>query len=345
MFMGNIPESRDVKGSNAMGAELDPPPGRTTRSRLDQAARAAWLYYIAGRTQDEIAAQLNVSRQTAQRLVARAVAEKLIKFRFDHPLGACLARAEKLARRYALAVCEVVPSDAGDTASLAGLAVAGAAYLEGWLAQRPPVVIGLSTGRTLRALAAEVSPMAAPQHKLFSLCGTLAADGRAIATDPAMRIAEQTGAQYYPMTLALAAGSAEEKRLAGQQRAYQTLQGLQLQARCLLLGVAPIGWQAPLHQGGFISDAELSELMEAGAVGEIAGCAFDATGARVQTPIAERINALWAGSADKAVRVGIAAGREKVSALRAALAGRLLNGLITDEATAEALLMESGAGG
>ena len=34
-------------------------------SRLDEAARAGWLYYIAGNTQDEIAAKLGVSRQTA----------------------------------------------------------------------------------------------------------------------------------------------------------------------------------------------------------------------------------------------------------------------------------------
>jgi DNA-binding transcriptional regulator LsrR (DeoR family) len=33
-------------------------------SRLD-AARAEWLYYIAGNTQDEIAAKLGVSGQTA----------------------------------------------------------------------------------------------------------------------------------------------------------------------------------------------------------------------------------------------------------------------------------------
>jgi hypothetical protein len=30
--------------------------------RLDQAARAAWLSYVGGRTQDEIASQLGVSR-------------------------------------------------------------------------------------------------------------------------------------------------------------------------------------------------------------------------------------------------------------------------------------------
>ena len=33
-------------------------------TRLDDAARAGWLYYIAGNTQDEIASKLGVSRQT-----------------------------------------------------------------------------------------------------------------------------------------------------------------------------------------------------------------------------------------------------------------------------------------
>jgi DNA-binding transcriptional regulator LsrR (DeoR family) len=35
--------------------------------RLDDAARAAWLYYVAKNTQDEIAQKLDVSRQSAQR--------------------------------------------------------------------------------------------------------------------------------------------------------------------------------------------------------------------------------------------------------------------------------------
>lgn len=311
---------------------------RLARERLDQAARAAWLYYIAARTQDEIAAQLHVSRQTAQRLVARAVAEKLIKFRFDHPLGSCLAKAERLSERYRLAHCEVVPAASGDDGSLPGLAIAAAQYLETWLAQPAPLVIGFSTGRTLRAVAAEISPLDAPQHKLFSLCGTLGYDGRAMAADPVMRIAERTGAQCFPMTLPLTTSTVEEKALAERQRAYQTLQALHQEARCLFLGVGHIGWRAPLHQSGFITDAELAALMEAGAIGEIAGCVFDERGTRVTTPLAARITALWAGSSQGAIRVGIAAGAEKLPALRAALASGLLNGLITDEATATGLM-------
>ena len=40
----------------------------TSNRKLDLAARAAWLYYIRGRTQDEIATELNVSRQNAHHL-------------------------------------------------------------------------------------------------------------------------------------------------------------------------------------------------------------------------------------------------------------------------------------
>ena len=54
-------------------------------NRLDDAARAGWLYYVAGRTQDEIAAAMGISRQSAQRLVSLAMAERLIKVRLDHP--------------------------------------------------------------------------------------------------------------------------------------------------------------------------------------------------------------------------------------------------------------------
>ena len=78
-------------------------------TRLDDAARAGWLYYVAGNTQDEIAQKLGVSRQTAQRLVAMAVAEKLVKVRLDHPIGRCMDLAEALRERWGLRLAEVVP--------------------------------------------------------------------------------------------------------------------------------------------------------------------------------------------------------------------------------------------
>ena len=45
--------------------------------KLDDAARAGWLYYVGGNTQDEIAKKLNISRQSAQRMVALSVSQEL----------------------------------------------------------------------------------------------------------------------------------------------------------------------------------------------------------------------------------------------------------------------------
>ncbi len=61
--------------------------GDNENARLDEAARAGWLYYVAGNTQDEIARKLGVSRQSAQRLVSLAMSERLIKVRLDHPIA------------------------------------------------------------------------------------------------------------------------------------------------------------------------------------------------------------------------------------------------------------------
>ncbi len=85
---------------------------RGDSGRHDDAARAGWLYYVAGNTQDQIAAKLGVSRQSAQRLVSLAVSEGLIKVRLDHPHRQLHRPRRASCRRASRSTCvEVVPSD------------------------------------------------------------------------------------------------------------------------------------------------------------------------------------------------------------------------------------------
>ena len=81
------------------------------KSRLDDAARAGWLYFIAGHTQDEIAKSLKVSRATAQRLVSLCLSERLITFRLEHPITLCMELAARLKDAFGLRHCDVAPSD------------------------------------------------------------------------------------------------------------------------------------------------------------------------------------------------------------------------------------------
>src|SRR5882757_7021663 len=110
------------------------------RSRLDDAARAGWLYYIAGNTQDEIAKRLKVSRATAQRLVSLCLSERLITFRLEHPIAACMELAAHLQEKFHLAHCEIVPTNPGAPNAVAGVAERAANVLEQMLRSDKPVV-------------------------------------------------------------------------------------------------------------------------------------------------------------------------------------------------------------
>jgi DNA-binding transcriptional regulator LsrR (DeoR family) len=119
-------------------------------------ARAGWLYFIAGNTQDEIARKLNISRPAAQRLVSLALEKRLITFRLEHPIAACMELSRRLIDRYELRLCDVVPTDPEHPDGVAGVAASAAAYLEQILVTKTPLVIALGTGRTLRAAVDQI---------------------------------------------------------------------------------------------------------------------------------------------------------------------------------------------
>src|ERR1700743_116348 len=111
------------------------------KSRLDEAARAGWLYFIAGHTQDEIPEMVKASRASAQRLVSLCLSERLITFRLEHPIAACMELAARLQEKYGLKHSEVVPTNAAAPNAVAGVAERAAALLEATLRSETPMII------------------------------------------------------------------------------------------------------------------------------------------------------------------------------------------------------------
>lgn len=306
--------------------------------RLDLAARAAWLYYIARNTQDEIATKLNLSRQGAQRLVSLATEEGLIKFRLDHPIADCVEMTERLRDRFSLNFCHVVPSDPAAGDGTAGVAVAAAEQLERYFNQKVPIIMAFGTGRTLREVVRQVSAMSRPQHKVVSLVGNMSRDGRASPYDVVMHLAERVGGQCFPMPTPVIAESAAECRLLKTQRSYLSVEALVAEATVALVGVGAIGPGCPLHRDGFITDTELDDLMSRGAVGEILGWAYDRDGRPIDSSTNERLTAIPLDAVAMRPTVAVAGGAAKAAAIGAALRGRLISGLLTDESAARAIL-------
>ena len=310
------------------------------KSRLDDAARAGWLYFIAGNTQDEIAKKLKISRPAAQRLVSLALSERLITFRLDHPITACMELSARLTDHYRLKHCDVVPTDPQNPISVAGVATSAAAYLEQTLSATTPLIVALGTGRTLRAAVDHIRPMDCPNHQLVSLVGNIAPDGSASFFDTLTRLADLTQVRHYPIPLPVVAATPEERDLLVAIEPVKHVHALAARADLTIVGVGQIDANAQQFIDGFITRQELIDLMRAGAAGEVVGWAFDSAGRVLDIATNARCTSVPHRPQEDRLVVGVAVGPPKVRSIDAALNGGILTGLITDEATAELLLKQ-----
>ena len=310
-----------------------------SNEKLDLATRAAWLYYVAGNTQNEIAEKLGVSRPVAQRLVAFAVEKNLIRVRVDHRLADCLALADALSKRYGLAMCEVVPVD-GDSAEEIDrkLAVAGAQVMERYLGEERPMVVAVSSGRTLKAAVDQIAQLDRPQHRLVSMVGAIAQDGSSNRYDVALHISEKTGGKHFLLPAPLIADNEAEHAQWCNHRLYRIVESLSGEADVAFVGIGNMGLHCPLHEDGFLTSAEVRELMELGAIAEMLGLPINASGQRVDSGAGRRVTSVRLQSPPKRPTIGFAGGARKHEAVIAALRGGWLSGLVTDEACARAAL-------
>ncbi|MDF3607042.1 sugar-binding transcriptional regulator [Paracoccus sp. DMF-8] len=314
---------------NPSGAEPTP---------QDDAARAGWLYYVGGLTQDQIATELGISRQRAQRLVSRAMAEGLIHVRLNHRIGACMEMESRLRSRFDLGRCRVMPSLPAGADPVLAIAGAAAAELERFLRMPEPLVIGLGTGRALRGLAEELTPTEAQQHKLVSLIGNIAPDGSASFFDVVMRVADKVRAPHYPMPVPVISTSPQEHAAFHSLPPVRRVVDLAQSADVVFVGVGQMSDDAPLRADGFLSLDELQDMRAAGAVGEVAGWVFDPQGRYLDVGTNRRTGGIRVAPGLDRPSIGVAAGDSKVPAILGAMKSRIINGLVTDERTAQALL-------
>ena len=89
---------------------------------------------------------------------------------------------------------------------------------------------------------------------------------------------------------------------------------------------------------GFVSHEEMERFQRLGAAGEIASWVYDDQGHYIRSDRDGLVGAVQVEPGRVKPVIGVAAGPSKVRAIRAALVGKILNGLVTDESTAAAIL-------
>ncbi|MFC0201496.1 sugar-binding transcriptional regulator [Paracoccus rhizosphaerae] len=302
------------------------------------AIRAAWLHYAGGMTQAAVAKRLGLPGVKAHRLIARAVADGVVKVTIDGEIVECAMLEDQLCARYGLDRCEVAPDLGEDGIPMRALGLAGAAFLRREIERGEHPIIGLGHGRTLAAAVHQLPRFEARGVRFVSVLGGLTRNYAANPHDVMHSLAEKTGAQAFVLPVPFFANSEADRAILLAQPGVRDIFDLSASATLKLVGMGTADAGAQLVASGMIERREIDEINSAGGVGEMMGHFFDAQGKMLETTLSTRTLSVDLTRTRRQQIVVIAGGPEKQSAIRAVLNSGLLSGLITDEVTARALV-------
>ncbi len=324
------------KAGPARAAAADP------RHEAEMAARAAWLHFVGGLTQSEVAKRLSVPNTRAHRYIARAQNEGLVRVFVDIESADCVALETRLMAAYGLSTCRVaMEAQESGPLPLRALSVIGADYLMQVLAAGDHEVIGIGHGRTIAASVDAMGRTSGERVRFVSLLGGLTRSYAANPYDVIHNLARKTGAEAYLMPAPLFANSAKDKEVMLAQSGLAATMELISEASLVIVGIGDMDSSG----GGASTDAlegpdAIAELSRLGASAEILGQFLTAEGEILATPYDKRVMAPALDSLRGREVVAIAGGESKTGAVRAALRSKLLTGLIIDEATARRIVEE-----
>ncbi|MGO4343258.1 sugar-binding transcriptional regulator [Pedococcus sp. 2YAF34] len=299
-------------------------------------AAVARRHYLHQQSKVEIAEELGISRFKVARLLESARDRGLVRIEIVRQGSLDVDASARLQERFGLAHAVVVDTaDADPVAVRQQLGKAAADLLSEVLTEDD--VLGLPWSRNVHAMVGALTSL--PRVEVVQLTGAIALpDFDSSAVDIVRRAARLGGGSarvfYAPFVLDSRA-SADALR-----RQPAVAEGL-ARASAVTKAVVGIGHWSP--GGSTIHDLldahERAELAARGVVGELAGVFFDAHGKPLRAKVAGRLITIDA-EALRAIPevVAVASGAPKGPAVRAALEGRLVQGLVVDHELADALL-------
>jgi DNA-binding transcriptional regulator LsrR (DeoR family) len=301
-------------------------------SDFETLVRASRLYYELGETQGAIAAQLGVTRPQVSRILKRARAEGIVEIRIVDRTAVDSPAAATLQDRFDLVGVHLAPSVAGpDEVARRMVGRLAADVLRRTL--RTGAVVGVGDGVSVAATAAALEEAATPvEVTVVPLCGGHWSTGT--EREPYRRVADAVDGQARGL---MAPGLVDD---AATQRALVAHAGV----RTILdlwdrLDVALYGIGGPAWSAARVGETVERELDDAGAVGEVLVAPFDLDGRFVCPALRDRVIAFDARRLrDVPASIGVASGAAKVRPILGALRTGVVRTLVTDVATAEAVV-------
>ncbi|MEM8948194.1 MAG: sugar-binding transcriptional regulator [Pseudomonadota bacterium] len=302
--------------------------------------RAAWLYYVEGLTQSDVAKKLGVNRIMITRLLSEARARGEVIVRIKSDIAPLITLQRELEEAFGLAEAIVAPFSDGTGDPTRAIASAAGAFVSGLMTSN--LTVGVGWGRTLHATLPFVEGRALDGVRVVSLLGGIAQARRFNPAEFAWQFAELFNAEGFLIPAPAIVDSAQTKHALLEHCGLEQILNMAESCDVALLSCGGISSLTTSYRVGHVSEAERQSMIEAGAVGDVLYNFLDERGELIDHPVNARSIAM---PMDRLARIPnkvlLSGGGEKIGIMLAALRSLKPRTLITDEVTAGRLL-ESG---
>jgi len=313
-------------------------PAPRDRAALIKAAR---MYFLDGRSQDDVARALGTSRSNVSRILSAARAQGIVEIRVHDQTSREKELENALRERFGLTHIRVAAFRPGVDASAAAGDLA-AQWLDESL--RDGQVLALSWGTSLQAMVESFSVDQPRSVEVVPLVGGLSTAESLVAGQELVReLAGRLGATYrYLHAPAMLRSEVARDSLLAEPAIAEVLQRAET-ADIAVVGIGSVGTGSSnaIIDGLGLSAAERTAFLAADPVGDMCCRFFDADGKPVFGDVHDRVLAIELERLRRIPTVvGVATGVDKMPGVLGALRGGLVDGLVTDAALALALLSE-----
>jgi DNA-binding transcriptional regulator LsrR (DeoR family) len=301
--------------------------------------KVARMYFVDGRSQDDIALVLGTSRSNVSRMLKAARAQGIVEIRVHGQTARAEGLEQALRDHFGLLHVRVAAFQPGADV-LGAVGDLAAQWLDESLGDGS--VLGFSWGTSLQAVVSEVAVDQPRSVEVVPLVGGLRTAESLVAGQELVReLAGRLGGTYrYLHAPALLRSESARDALLLEPAIGEVLARARAADIAVVgIGTAGTGSSNEVVDGLGLSGAERDEFLAARPVGDTCCRFFDADGRPIDGVVHDRVIAVELEElAAIPIVVGVAAGAGKVAGVRAAIRGGIIDGLIADASLALALL-------
>ena len=298
--------------------------------------RAAWYYYKTGMIQGDIAKRLGINRLRVNNILNEARKNGTVAIHVKGEDGKFMELEQKLKEKWGLRDVLITPEVPPDQIKN-DLSLAGAQYLEMTVHQRSMIALGW--GDTISGITRNLGRLIPESTSFVTLCGGVMHYLSERTTDS---VGTPLSGFQYPFivipTPLIVSSSKLRDQLINEHEVQQVME-VAKSAEISMVGIGTLMPSTEFSSFGYKTKKELNFLKESGAVGEMHGEYFSAEGQPLEMEHHQRLITIRIETLRKMKHVvGVAGGKEKIDAIKAAIRGGIIHSLITDEITAGILL-------